>query len=180
MLLVLPVMHLDSFGLGSLLGCVLSDRKRLQMLLTIALWCIPLYVVLEVALWYGSTSSLVALGCNEMKIFVLILLIYHAYKGFGGMTGRVLENPILRYLGKISYGLYLFHTFSGFLVNALKQLLSTPLPQYSLTTFFIRAFFTFSMAVILYHLIEKPAGRFRHSFQYSSQIQEKRIIKKAE
>jgi len=168
MLSVLPFMHMDSFGLGSLLGCVLSDRKRLQMLLRMAFWCIPLYVVLEVALWYGSKSHLVAVGCNETKILVLTLLIFHAFKGFGGLTGGVLESPILRYLGKISYGLYLFHTFSGILVNALKPLLSIPLPQYSLTTFFIRTFFTFSMAVIFYHLIEKPAGRLRHSFQYAN------------
>jgi len=37
-------------------------------------------------------------------------LISATLHGIGGMPGKVLEHPAVQYIGKLSFGLYLFHT----------------------------------------------------------------------
>jgi peptidoglycan/LPS O-acetylase OafA/YrhL len=44
-------------------------------------------------------------------VLTLLGIVYGAARGFRGIVGYILELRPLRYLGKISYGLYVFHFF---------------------------------------------------------------------
>jgi peptidoglycan/LPS O-acetylase OafA/YrhL len=60
-------------------------------------------VATQVPLWRGSERTLLAV----MSAWV----IAEACSGLPGAAGRVLSSRPLLYLGKISYGVYLFHEF---------------------------------------------------------------------
>jgi peptidoglycan/LPS O-acetylase OafA/YrhL len=51
------------------------------------------------------TETLLRLCVSVCCFFIIGIAVF----GYKGRFGRLLENPLLRYLGKISYGIYLFH-----------------------------------------------------------------------
>lgn len=70
-----------------------------------------------------------------------------------------LEHPLLNYLGKISYGIYMFHMpvvyATSFLFQHLPQI--TKIPELYFPLFFITVFsITISLAAVSWRLIEQP------------------------
>ena len=104
---------IDSFALGALIACAKKSGRPLPL----------------TSGWSGALVGLVALGCYVAARFVrfgpfpgawaavietlenlfFAWLLLRTAAGWRGVTGFVFENPILVYLGKISYGLYIFH-----------------------------------------------------------------------
>jgi len=96
----------------------------------------------------------------------LLLAVIHPT----GMWSRFLSNPILRYFGRISYGLYLFHVaVLGLLFAALTDVAPTLQNARDLMV----TLFSLVLAVALSHLsweyFEKHFVRFGHSFKYRKQ-----------
>jgi peptidoglycan/LPS O-acetylase OafA/YrhL len=79
-----------------------------------------------------------------------------ARRGFGGAAGRLLNLGSLRYVGKISYGLYVYHFFTpallAYLPGALGQGLLRPVSLAALS---------FALAVPSWHLMERPLLRLK-------------------
>lgn len=98
-------------------------------------------------------------------------------KGFGGIIGRFLENPVIVYLGKISYGIYVYHIFVGrfFYTLPLSFLESyyasgNPLGVYIENIYlktFLRFAVTIAVAAISWHFFELPINRLKNKFSYS-------------
>ena len=89
-----------------------------------------------------------------------------AADGFGGVAGRILSFQPVLYLGRISYGVYVFHYFAPVIlsvitgqprVNAGLQL-PAALLAYSVITL--------TLAVVSWHLYELPINRLKRHFQY--------------
>lgn len=115
---VLPFSHLDAFAFGAYISQFRLPRPRLQLaLLTILL---PLAGYASQWLVTGSLGEPSALGYvhplgNGMKYvwgyslldYTFMVFIYTVART--GLGLRWLEWPFLRYLGKISYGMYVYH-----------------------------------------------------------------------
>jgi peptidoglycan/LPS O-acetylase OafA/YrhL len=99
--------------------------------------------------------------------FVYFVVVVIASNGaFNCSTKRFLENPVVLYLGKISYGLYVFHLFMGPLYfNFLQQYI--PLPLNTDLEFFVLFFvLNLAMASLSWFLIEKPFVGLKKYFRY--------------
>jgi peptidoglycan/LPS O-acetylase OafA/YrhL len=125
---------LDTLGLGGLLALVVhegaADLKRTMC--RIGLWVgVPLilFVCLQQNLQYlpklGLRSLQHALDADRRSRSVLfdiaiglfsVWLIGTAAGGFKGAIGSVLNFPFLHYIGRISYGMYLFHSIVQWLL----------------------------------------------------------------
>ncbi|MEO5715768.1 MAG: acyltransferase [Luteolibacter sp.] len=103
---------LDYFAVGSLLalamhrGMAAGDRRlRLAGLLAFCGYAV-LYVCNEL----GRPVAGFCYIQQTLVSVVFIGLISSTLSGFGGVLGKLLEHPAVQHVGKLSYGLYLFHT----------------------------------------------------------------------
>ena len=172
MLSVLPVMYLDAFVFGSLLGYLADDEDRLNTFVAIAFWGIPLYVLFQILIVQDIVSPIILITRHESRLLGLTWLVFHASQGFGGVVGKILENNTLRYLGKISYGLFLLHNFSGILITFLNSTFDISLPRFGIVTIILRTLFTISLAMVSYHFLENPINRLKKYFPYPGTIKQ--------
>lgn len=102
---------LDNLCAGSLLALLrkkhlLADNQSLSRwfwLSFVAFACIHLVDF--------TRHSVLVVSENLVNSIFFALLINQAADGFGGISKTILEHPWLRYIGKISYGIYVYHYF---------------------------------------------------------------------
>jgi peptidoglycan/LPS O-acetylase OafA/YrhL len=114
-MVALPFGSTDSLALGALLAVwSVTNTAARDRLFVFSGW-ISLVAIAWTALMIahievGRTTRDVCLA--TLWSFLFVWLVHRAAIGFRGIVGRVLENRLLVYLGRISYGLYLFHGMS--------------------------------------------------------------------
>ncbi len=103
---------LDYFGIGALLalamerGLAAGDRR-----LKVAAWiAFGGYVTLYLAEETGMDAGGARYFQQTLVSVAFAGLISATLAGFGGICGRVLDHPAVQQVGKLSFGLYLFHT----------------------------------------------------------------------
>jgi peptidoglycan/LPS O-acetylase OafA/YrhL len=90
------------------------------------------------------------LSLSVEPVLVAILLIQVVY--WGNLRWTLLQDPLIRYLAKISYALYLYHAF------ALEVVSKLPLEHNKKV---IAAVATVTLAMLSFRLVEKPFMRMR-------------------
>jgi peptidoglycan/LPS O-acetylase OafA/YrhL len=97
--------------------------------------------------------------------------------GFGSVPGRLLTFAPIRYMGKISYGLYVFHylapaAISSFVKwfdwSAAVQKPTVALPAYTA--------FTLIAAMLSWHFYEWPINKFKRNFAYPTRTMLKGLV----
>ena len=103
-------------------------------------------------------------------------IVCQAATGFKGLVGSFLQARPVAYLGKISYGLYVFHNFAATAVAALAV-------QFGLTKalagslplgLFSYALFTLILAMASWHFYEAPLNNLKRYFPYNSKAKARR------
>lgn len=106
---------------------------------------------------------------HEGMNFAFVALIYFSARGYSGAIGRLLNLQPLQYLGRISYGVYLYHMF---IIVTLEKVFQRKgwgeLPyDYRLTLFILVT--SIATAALSWHFFELPINRLRARFGYRSQ-----------
>ena len=96
-------------------------------------------------------------------------LIHRAALGFKGVTGRILEAKPLLYLGKISYGLYLYHNFMPMVIPGVLRRLRLPYSQSAIPQFLTLVVATIVVATGSWFFFERPINNLKHRFDYAGQ-----------
>ena len=117
---VLPFGSVDSLAVGALLAWLAKADERGHHALTLVG-----RLLVPVALGLTALGALhIRLGGTLRTVFLdtiwsvaFVWLIDRAAVGFRGAVGRLLDSVLLVYLGRISYGLYLFHLLSPSIVR---------------------------------------------------------------
>ena len=92
-------------------------------------------------------------------------VVDRARVGFGGDLGALLNMKSLRYMGKISYGLYVYHYFAPALCLYLPDFIRKLLPEpWSWVVI------SFSMAILSWHLVERPLLRLKRYIYTKNQV----------
>ncbi len=111
---VLPFSCFDAFGLGGFLAyLVVTGNKYVNKISKDFYWpglSVCFIVAVLVYIWSGI-APIFGLLISGISFF----LIARSYTGYKGFAGWILDNRIFRYLGKISYGLYVYHNFMPWL-----------------------------------------------------------------
>lgn len=109
---------MDSLAMGSLLALAMVWKIPKQVLNRIEAGL--LIVGLPLLIYCYSRppldSSLTVLGDTGCAL-VFVVLVHHASRGMRGWVGRALEHPVPVFLGKISYGIYIYHATIPLLWN---------------------------------------------------------------
>ena len=155
----------DALGLGALLAiCTNGEiasaivRKRLKPL--------PIIFVLgSPALFFVLPSAFLVMH-ETLLALAFLWLVGGASAGFTGVGRWLLQSKPLLYVGKISYGIYVYHLFMPDLINAgLRTIGVTPL-DYDLFGFFIFSAATVGLASFSWVLFEGPINRLKARFSY--------------
>jgi peptidoglycan/LPS O-acetylase OafA/YrhL len=169
-LIVLTPSALDSLGLGALLA--LCDTKPSMQRIK-RRWAIPIFwaaaggmiamlvlqkfgigYVARKALWYAIASVLFACAVDL------------GARGMGGVMGRFLENEAMRWIGKVSYGIYLYHVLLISVIDDATASWAIRPFVLVLVQLVMKAAATFAVAAISWRLIEKPLNDLKRYFTY--------------
>lgn len=174
---------LDSFGLGAILAFFHIFKKDLVF----AKFISPIYLAISILAYISVlflskthpeirniwTEVIERLSASVMCFF----LIAGAVTGYKGVGKWVLINPLSLLLGKISYGLYIYHNFvfnyyhtppTHFTIRGLRKIHSF-FPVLADSTLFQLAYYfglTFALALVSWYLIEKPINQLKKHFEY--------------
>ena len=179
---------LDSFGLGTIMAYLwLYQRDWFVRIFQSSAWFwLSLVAFVGIVIlnnWVADHSdrgyhNVIADVWERLAASIVgFFLIGRGVIGFGGPMKWVLENPVSQYMGRISYGLYLYHNFvfnfyhtqpTHFTVRAWRRITDV-LPVLNSTFFFQFSFYlalTIGLATLSWYLIEKPINNMKDRFSY--------------
>jgi len=175
----LPMASLDSLGMGALLAVFAHESpQRARRLVRAALWIgLPACVVLLGVKGLGSRTPIVGVFFAPALSLFYVWVIDRASRGFGGVAGRLLEARPIVYLGRISYGIYVFHLFAYAVVEYALWAWPNGLTRQELRDSAIAVhvgpgvilcmtLLTVGMAAASWHAYERPLLRLKRHFPY--------------
>jgi peptidoglycan/LPS O-acetylase OafA/YrhL len=161
----------DSLGMGALIA-VLADLDKTRTLLcrwlnrvALPVGAIGVLVLLAIAYYRGETANFI-FGETALAL-VLSWVVGAASQGFTGPVGGLLEWRPICYLGKVSYGMYVFHAFVPILLLWIGHrfgLEYTGGPR--LRNFVLVLVTTIAIAAASWQLFERPINDLKRHFPY--------------
>jgi peptidoglycan/LPS O-acetylase OafA/YrhL len=155
----------DTLGLGSLLAWwvhqhgleAVAKGRAAKALLAVGL---PLFLL---ATWLQLGRRPVAeletwrVMITSTRAPLLAWLVLQSAHGFPGIVGHCLSSGPMVYLGRISYGLYVYHAFALFLPGS---------SLHPLLRFCVWGAATVAVASLSWHLFEKRVNNLKERFPY--------------
>lgn len=176
----LPITNMDALGFGALLAVWREVRQPLFRELEGKRWIFGALgaLALFLLLWGGSRGHIALLG--ESSYLILggtfwgmtgLWLIHRLSQGVGGPAGWFLQARPMVYLGRISYGIYVYHflvpfllgpVYIGFFVDELKW----PWHLYEAMLTLTCLGFSVAAASLSWHFFEGPLNSLKRYFPY--------------
>ena len=176
---VLPLSCLDSLGLGAYLAMSFAPSLREHPLVRpvgagAAAAGLLLLLIHQIATWTATGPVLRVVIFNLGVALPSAWLIGRAARGLGGWGGRVLGWAPLRWIGTISYGIYVYHLLLPYLLPwAAKHLgargFFDPLGHGLERTVWYPVFYSVvavGVAALSWYGFERPINRLKDRFQY--------------
>jgi peptidoglycan/LPS O-acetylase OafA/YrhL len=164
--------HFDTLGIGGLLSVLQQgethERVWGQKLVAVAFWLgLPLTLLVS-SLSVRVSWPVATTIASELSMGLFFTwAVSGAARGFRGFGGRVLDSALPQYLGKISYGIYVYHfNVPGLIRDKIAARLGLPLPDDAWLRFSIFAAVTVAAAAASWRLMEQPISRLKQRFFY--------------
>lgn len=161
----------DAFGLGALLSWqVVYQRQKLSRFYMFT--CI--IAIASIVLLFGQLifhQSLLPFRTLSAAIALWLICFVVLTEHRTTLINKVLKNNLLIWIGKVSYGLYLYHLLIPYFLNLLLQklsnrgLLNIPRENYQLVLLAGSLFMLLFIAWISWNLIEQPFLGLKKRFQ---------------
>ena len=161
--------NLDTLGAGALLALLWRSgmsRQTLHRFLTSGVLPIGalLYVAALTLYHYRIRPGVFFVVADLASAMVFAWLVSAAARGFRGTAGRLLQLGPLVYLGRISYGIYVYHNFSSLLLAPVLVNFGIP-TRPSFTMFVLSTALSVSAAMISWHAFELPINKLKRRFE---------------
>ncbi|MEJ2601142.1 MAG: acyltransferase [Anaerolineales bacterium] len=161
---------LDSLGIGALLSIVYRYKREtlIKYLTRIVLPAgIGALLLLDLLAYYKLKFRLLITFEDIAYALIFCWLIGKASLSFKGIPGKILEFKPLIYLGKISYGVYIYHPLVPLLLASIFHQFGATYPETGWFTFFTSSTITILIASLSWFLFEKPINRLKRYFRYN-------------
>jgi peptidoglycan/LPS O-acetylase OafA/YrhL len=167
-LLLFP--NLTSLGAGGLLAIAQrreqAGNPRLRRILCAGLWFGAPLLVLALSWHFPPQSEADRIGVMNLAMPLLFMpLIYRAAEGFTGFPGILLTRKPILYIGRISYGIYMYHLPLQWLINLKCSSWLNRLPS-AIPHSLVFLVITVGMAAISWHFFERPINQLKRHFPY--------------
>ena len=154
---VLPTSCLDALGLGALLAINAQTHQHGVSYRMAALGGVLAIVMLSLR-YVGLGGQYQTVGLDFGVSLVSAWLVGRAAVGFAGVTGRWLSSLPMMSVGRISYGLYVYHGFTPYLLGRYLpgfMTMAEPVRVVMLTSV------TAGIALASWHWLERPFLRLK-------------------
>jgi peptidoglycan/LPS O-acetylase OafA/YrhL len=167
----LTIGHLDSLGLGALLALAFqgdqSGRVRSILVRIVLPVGLAIYVTALALSHYGVSNRAMITLDKTGAALVFCWLIGVASLGLRGIGGRILDYGPIVYLGKISYGIYIFHLLIPLILFSwIAKHLGVSYSNTGFVNFVATSLATFAVAALSWHFFEAPINRLKRHFPY--------------
>lgn len=156
--------HMDGLVMGSALyyyTILIGEYERKdQLLKSISYILLPLSVItllILMGLYTWKNTEMAKFGYFMASLASCVIITDLAFSPYS-LIKRILEHSILTYIGKISYGLYLYHLPVYYFVREEYSYLDKPVKL------FVMVSVSFIIAIISYHFYEKKFFRLKKHF----------------
>jgi peptidoglycan/LPS O-acetylase OafA/YrhL len=173
---ILPFGCLDSLGLGAYLALATEPAFRSHPLIrqptSAWAWAGALVFLVHQVAWYLGAWPLLRIVMFDLGVaFPGVWLVKRSSEKMGGLAGRILEFAPLRYVGTISYGIYVYHPmvpslFTKAARHAGYPHLFAPLGDKTLRFALFYSAASIAIAAISWHWFEAPINRLKARFEY--------------
>ncbi|MEK1932477.1 MAG: acyltransferase [Pararhizobium sp.] len=169
---LLPTASMDALASGALLAAYRTRSPSWPQWMRLS-W-MPFAAAFVVLLWLKSTPMTPTLewvtwiGMEVLPLVPLTMLVGCCSAGFGGYLGRLAELPPLTALGRISYGVYLFHPIVLSLVVKAQPWIPVDVSQQGPGRFVVAGAATVILASISWSVFEKRLNRLKRHFPYAA------------
>jgi len=163
---------LDSLGAGALLALAIdgglgnrsarwsASRVLLPIAGSVYVLSLLIYQYLHVTMAHIIVGNLAASG-------LFYWLVSAASRGFGGPVGHVMKLKPFVYLGKISYGIYVYHPFPPALLALAFARLGVGYEQSGPVNFALSTLLTVAVAAASWRFFERPINGLKRHFRYA-------------
>lgn len=173
---VLPFSHADAFAFGAYVSQFSLPKPRLQLAVLAVM--IPILGFATQYTWFGDVRpdtlgyEFTLKGAYKFIWGYSILnyffaLVVHAVHRTGLWT-RFLESPVMRYLGKISYGMYVYHyAVIWFIIQAQnknREALDLAINYGTAQAYLLALLMTTLVASLSFRYLEKPINDLKDRF----------------
>jgi peptidoglycan/LPS O-acetylase OafA/YrhL len=167
------VANLDTLGVGALLSLVWNSsipKKSLQRYLTKMVLPIGIiiYVMCLFLFHYRIKPSVFFVVGDFGAALIFAWLVSSAGVGFKGRIGKLLTFPLLTYLGKITYGIYVYHNLMPLVLIPVFEHFGMPLHVPGLMNFILSTVLTIAIASLSWWSFELPINNLKRYFEYAS------------
>lgn len=164
---------LDILGIGALLALLWHANIRKETLQKyLSRLILPtgllLYIFCLVLYHYRIKPSVFFILGDFAAALIFAWLISSAGIGFKGVTGKFLMLKPLTYLGKITYGIYVYHYFMPLILIPIFTSLGIPYQVPGRLNFVLSTGLTLIIASLSWYLIELPINNLKRHFQYKA------------
>ncbi len=171
-----PLGNLDSLSMGALLAFAWDSKvskQTLQKYLTVSV--LPAGLILyaiSLAFYHYRTKPSVFFAIGDLAAaMVFTWLVGTAAVGFKGRLAKVIEFAPLTYLGKISYGLYVYHYLIPIILIPCLAWFGYNLQVPGRMSFVLSTTLTILIASASWYWIESPINSLKNRFRYSPEHQ---------
>lgn len=166
---LLPPAAMDALGAGALLAVYRARGEvplggRLGLIAALSLAGYVAIYFLQPATALGAWAVWAAREILPIPVF--LWAVNGAVEGFGGIVGQVLANRGMRYVGRISYGIYLYHFLVLWALLALWPGVPA-LAEHGWVRLIVAGLLSVTAASASWFLLEEPVNRLKRHFPYT-------------
>jgi peptidoglycan/LPS O-acetylase OafA/YrhL len=171
---VVTLGNMDLFGIGALLSYLKTfdqiNTEKAKIYLKLCLTLGGFMFCASLLLKSLGIGNSLGIFYRTFEAFFFCAIINKASNGFEGITGAVLEFKPFLYLGKISYGIYLYHMFVPSFIWKILNALQVSGPKSTSSSFLVYTSATIIIASISWYTIEKPITVIKNKYEESRKI----------
>ncbi len=169
LIIILPNLNFDALGLGAILALNQAKPQILRFPISFTSIGLPVFAILFALQIAGVSIPYYYLLSHTFMLLGFVWTIDRASRGFKGIVGRLLNLPVLIYLGRISYGLYLFHNLASWPVSIFCKAIGHPGWENGVSGGMLKIVATLVGATLSWYLFESPINSLKHLFPYRPQ-----------
>ncbi|WP_347303182.1 acyltransferase [Croceibacterium sp. TMG7-5b_MA50] len=163
---VLTPAMMDALALGGLVALAVRDRPGDGGRQHLLQWLGGASLIALAVLSAQYVFHPLPYAVNDfLRVIPMAFLVLAARHGLPGPAGAVLGSGPVRYVGRVSYGLYIWHLFAWVLVSHIDPTLLDP----GFRVFLITTPVAIAFGAASWHLVERPCNRLKRLFPYRLQ-----------